>query len=150
MKKFFALMFTVVMVSLFAGAAFADLPGKMPEDLAKLAVTDDSDTPPAGIQMLPHAVLKEAFEKIDEVGGGPAKGKTYEEIKAEYFGGVDGAVCSSKSSVEDHYIAVTWFAGDAAPDKYGVLPAIRLSFVYDDAWSKGAYDGYPASSQMLD
>lgn len=151
MKKFFAMMFTAVMAAaLLAGAAFADLPDKMPEDLAKLTVTDDSDTPPAGVELLPHAALKEAFAKIDEVGGGPAKGKSYDEIKAEYFGGVDGVVCSSKSSAEDRQIAVAWFAGDAKPDQYGVVPAIRLTFVYDEAWGKGEYDGYPASSQMMD
>lgn len=139
-----------ILAVMCAGAAFADLPEKMPEDIAKLVVTDNSDAPPAGVELLPHATLKETFEKLDEIGGGPAKGKSYDEIKTEYFGGVDGVVCESKSSAEDCQIAIAWFAGDATPDKYGVVPAIRLTFVYDEAWGKGEYDGYPASSQMRD
>lgn len=136
LKKIIAVTFTaVIAATLLSGAAFAEFPSDLPEDLAGLVIVD-KDVPADGVKMLPKAVLKGKYDgKSYEFNG-----TTYSEFRDGYMDGVDGVISRYQS---DHgsrngvkLIWVYWFAAEKETNGR-TYSHLGYCFKYDEA--KGQY-----------
>lgn len=152
MKKFFALIFAAVMAAtLFAGAAFADLPDEVPPELAALPAAErESDGLALDKALVPLEELRAIYSTIDaDEKDGAIRTLTYPEFRDKYMKGIDGVVIKKMSFALSEAINVSWFTAEKKTGLGGPTSMSAL-FQLDSASGRYLYMGKGQTDLLID